>query len=1154
MKKRIFACLLVLAFACGLSSLTSAQSFTGGIVGTVKNPNGEVIPNAEITITHLQTNKQVQVTANGEGFYISPPLAVGDYRVEAKMQGFRRAIRSGINLQIQQSLQVDFTLEIGEVAETVEVTAQAPVLEATNSVLGKVVDNRRILDLPLNTRNVYSLIFLTPGVSGSIGNNYNQMNYSVNGARPTMMDTVIDGVTASFPTVNGFTGISIFPSVDAIQEFKVMGATYPAEFGRSLGSVLNVVFKSGTNQFHGSAYEFLRNSVFDANNFFENAASRKLGSFKRSQFGGHATGPIKRDKTFFMGSYEGLRARNFATSVRSVPTLAQRNGDFSQTFNQAGTLIALYNPFSTVGTVRQRFQCDGAGNPMPVLPDRTQAAGTPCNKIPSALIDPVAQNILKFYPLPNQPGAANTNANNYAASGSAQTDLDNYDFRVDHRFSEKQTFFARYSHRYTQSVPLKAFPEELTIAEGRIIEENRARNFVAEYTHTLSPTTLLTGRIGFARTLFVFSNQGLGFKPSSLGLPAAIDSVVDRQMFPAINVAGMTSLGGGDHRFNAFMSYPFVATLTRTSGNHNWKFGGEVRMIRVNVWEARSAGTFGFSAAFTQGPNPNTASNAAGLGFASFLLGAGTTGNNLIQGWKNVASQSFYYAGYAQDDWRVNQKLTLNLGVRYDYDAPRTERYNRMNFFDLDAPSPLASRQTTFPNLKGGVSFVGVNGNPRHQYFKDTNNLAPRLGLAYQINEKTVVRAGYSHIFGPSNQAAQGTVGPFGFRIQYPWQTTINNGLTPFNLLRNPYPEGFRALPGAADGLLTQVGGNLESVLQDTITPWSQQWNLNIQRQLPGQMNLEVAYVGTRGLQLSRNGEGGLSLNQLHPQHLALGSALNQSVPNPFFGLGTLGFFTAANTTRAQLLRPFPQFTDLTPLYSSGASSNYHALQVSFSKRLSHGMMLDGNYTWAKNIEEGLTHQDSYNLRGSRGLATIDIAHRFVVSYLYELPFGKGRKFGANSPGLLDAVIGGWQFNGITTFQSGTPLTITANNTAGLFNPLTRPNTNGRDANLSGKVDERLNRYFDTSVYSQPAAFTFGNVGPTVNIRNDGIKNFDLSLFKQFRPIERLAVQFRVEALNAFNTPRFGSPNTSVTSTTFGQITTQANAPRQLQFGLKLLW
>ncbi len=1136
--KKLIISLIAFSAVCLLTLNLHAQSFTGAIVGTIRNLDGAVIAGAEVTITHEETNRTVVINTNNEGYFVSPPLPVGTYRVEAKMSGFRRSVRSGIVLQIQQTLVVDFQLELGAITEQVEVTSQAPVLETTTSSLGKVVDNRRILDLPLNTRNVYSLIYLTPGVSGSIGNNYNSMGYSVNGARPTMMDTVIDGVTASFPTVNGFTGISVFPSVDAIQEFKVMGATYPAEFGRSLGSVLNVVYKSGTNQFHGSAYEFLRNSVFDANNFFDNRRGQELGSFKRSQFGGHATGPIFKDRTFFMGSFEGLRARSFATRLTTVPTAAQRAGDFSQTRNQAGALIRIFNPFTT------RANPGGSGFIRDQFTD---------NKIPQNLIDPVALNILKYYPTPNLPGDANTGANNYAASGSTQLNLDNYDFRIDHRFSEKQTFFARYSHRYTQDVPLKAFSEELTIAEGRIIQENKARNFVAEYTHTLSPSMLLTGRIGFARTLFVFSNQGLGFKPSSLGLPAAIDSVVDRQMFPAVGVSGMTNLGGGDHRFNAFMSYPFVATLTRSQGKHNWKYGGEVRLIRVNVWEARNAGQFNFNAGMTQGPNPNAASSSAGFGFASFLLGTGGTGNVLIQGWKNVAAQSFYYAGYVQDDWRVTSKLTLNLGIRYDYDSPRTERYDRMNFFDLDAPSPLASQVAGFPNLKGGVRFVGVDGNPRHQYLKDTNNLAPRLGLAYQLNDATVIRAGYSHIFGPSNQAAQGTVGPFGFRIEYPWQST-NDGITPFNLLRDPYPVGFRQLPGAADGLLTQAGANLQSVLQDTVTPWNQQWNVNIQRQLPWQTSIEIAYVGTRGLQLSRNGEGGLDLNQLDPQYLSLGSQLNQQVDNPFFGLGTGGFFASPRISRGQLLRPYPQFTTLTPLYSSGNSSNYHALQISFNKRLSGGLLIDGNYTWAKNIEEGLNHQNSYDIRSSRGLSTIDIAHRFVISYLYELPFGRGRRFGSDSPGVLNAVIGGWQFNGITTFQSGTPLTISANNTAGLFNPLTRPNTNGNDPNLSGPVHDRLSKYFDTSVYSQPAPFTFGNVGPTVNIRNDGIKTFDLSLFKEFAPLERLRVQFRVEALNAFNTPRFGSPNTSVTSNTFGQITSQANSPRQLQFGLKLLW
>ncbi len=1133
---RIF--LLTFTSICYLGLNIQAQSFNATIVGTVKSPEGAVVPGAEITIVNELTNRTIILVANGEGYYVSPPLPVGAYRVEVKMLGFRQATRSGVVLQIQQTAAVDFTLELGELSERVEVKAETPALESNTTTLGKVVDNRRIADLPLNTRNVYSLIFLTPGVTGSIGNNYNSMSYSVNGARPTMMDTVIDGVTASFPTVNGFTGISVFPSVDAIQEFKVMGATYPAEFGRSLGSVLNVVYKSGTNQFHGSAYEFLRNSVFDANNFFDNRRGQELGSFKRSQFGGHAAGPIIRDKTFFLGSYEGLRARSFATSTFTVPTLEQRQGDFSNTLNQAGQVIRIFNPFPT--------EQNPTGQPRTQFPE---------NKIPTALIDPVAQNVLNYYPLPNQPGDPVTQANNYSASGSQQLNLDNYDFRVDHRISERQSFFARYSHRYTEDVPLKAFPEEITIAEGRVIQENRVRNIVAEYSHTFSPTTVMTGRIGFARTLFVFSNQGLGFKPSSLGLPAGIDAVVDRQMFPRFGASGYVSLGGNDHRFNAFMSYPLVVNLNKIYNRHNVKYGFEGRLIRVNVWEARSAGTFNFSAGMTQGPDPLRASNSAGSSFASFLLGTGSEDNVLIQGWKNVASQSFYYAGYAQDDWKVSQRLTLNLGLRYDLDTPRTERYDRMNYFDPEATSTLAQNVPQFPNLKGGVVFVGENGEDRYQYHRDTNNFAPRVGLAYQLNQKTVIRAGYAHIFGPSNQAAQGTVGPFGFRIEYPWVTSLD-GISPFNLLRNPYPQGFRQPPGASEGLLTQVGANLQAPLQDTVTPWSQQWNLNIQRELPWQMSLEIAYVGTRGLQLSRNGEDGLSLNQLDPNYLSLGSALNQLVDNPFFGVINNGTqLSNPKISRSQLLRPYPQFTDIIPLYSSGASSNYHALQVSFSKRLSRGLLIDGNYTWAKNIDEGMSHQDSYDIRADRSLASIDVAHRVVTNYLYELPFGKGRKFGANAPRFFDALIGGWQLNGIATFMSGTPLTISANNTAGLFNPLTRPNNNGKGGKLGGPVHERLNRYFDTSVFSQPAPFSFGNVSAAVpDIRNDGVRNFDLSLFKVFAVTERMSVQFRGEALNAFNTPRFGSPNTTLNSTSFGVISSQANAPRQLQFGLKLLW
>ena len=370
-------------------SIVAAQSFTGAIVGSVKDPSGAVIPRAGVTITNQQTDRQESLTADLQGRYTSLPLPPGEYRVEAGLDGFRRAARADVVVQVNATVVVDFTLEVGELTDAVEVHANATLLETTTGTVGKVIDNRRILELPLNTRNVYSLIFLTPGVAGSIGNNYNQMGYTVNGARPTMMDTVIDGVTASFPTVNGFTGISVFPSVDAIQEFKVLGANYPAEYGRSLGSVLNVVYKSGTNNFNGSAYEFFRDSAFDANNYFAKRAGQELGDFRRSQFGGVAGGPIRRSRTFFMTSFEGLRENRQSQTTTTVPTLAQRQGDFSQTFAQNGQLIRIFDPFST------RANPAGGGFV------RDQFAN---NVIPLDRMDPVARQVLQYMSLPNGPG------------------------------------------------------------------------------------------------------------------------------------------------------------------------------------------------------------------------------------------------------------------------------------------------------------------------------------------------------------------------------------------------------------------------------------------------------------------------------------------------------------------------------------------------------------------------------------------------------------------------------------------------------------------------------------------------------------------------------------------------------------------------------
>jgi hypothetical protein len=1134
--------ILLRAVLCAVLILpvaASAQTVSGTVTGIVKDASGGVLPGVTVTFTQTETGRQETVVTDRDGRYTSQPLQLGTYRVEASLTGFKASARAGIPLTIDDVARVDFTLEVGTVQEVVEVSAQASLVDARTSSVGKLVDNRRIAELPLNTRNVYSLIYLTPGVGGTIGNAYGDLRYTINGARPRSSDTLIDGVTATFPTVTGGQGISVFPSVDAIQEFKVLGATFPAEFGRSLGSVINVAYKAGSNNFHGSGYEFLRDSSFDSKNYFQKLRGETPGDFSRHQFGGSAGGPLQVGKMFYMASFEGLREKAFASSTLTVPTALERQGDFSQTFAANGQLVRIFNPFSTRANPTGGFIRDQFAD----------------NRIPANMMDPVALNILKYYPAPNQPGDPGTGRNNYYKTGTSNLDTVNSDIRVDRNFGAAARAFVRYSHRYVRTAPLQAFPDALAIAEGRVIEENRTHNFVTEYNRTLGRSTLLTARIGFARTLFVFDNQGLGFKPSSLGLPVSIDNAVDRIMFPAIGASNYVSLGGNDHRYNAFMSYPALVSFTRTTSKHTIKTGVDARMIRVNVWEARAAGTFNFSAGMTQGPNPSTASSTAGNAMASLLLGTGTSGNALIQNWKNVASNNMYFGGYLQDDWRITSRLTLNLGLRYDYETPRTERFNRMNYFDPNARSPLADRSPALANLRGGLVFVGVDGNSRWQFEPDRNNIAPRLGGAFEINGKTVLRAGYAHLYGPSYQQANGTVGPFGFRTENLWVSSID-GITPFRLLRDPYPAGFTASPGSSQGLLTAVGGAIQAPLRDgSPTPWTRQWNVTLQRELPWRVAVEATYVGTAGYNLQTNTEGGLNLNQLDPQYLALGSALNQTVPNPFFGFVNSGILVTPNISRAQSLRPYPQFTDVIPLQNTGSTSLYHALQLSVNRRMINGLLLAGSYVRSKAEEEGESHQNSYDIKASRSVANYDIPHRFVMSALYEIPFGRGRKFGGSAPLFLDGVLGGWQINGIVTVQSGTPLTISASNSAGLFNPVTRANWNGADPTLDGPREERLQRWFNTSVFSQPAAFTFGNAGATFPLlRTDGVRNVDLSLFKHFAFGRAARIQARVEAFNVLNRVQFGSPNTSVTSSSFGVVTSQANTPRQLQFGVKVLW
>ena len=1132
--------LCVLVTALVASMVLSGQSITSSLVGTVTDSSGAVIPNAAVAATNVATNARTETKTDSLGNYTLLALSPGSYAAEVTASGFKKYLRSGIVLEIQQQARLDARLEVGQASDTVTVSADASLLETTSSTIGQVVNNRAIQDLPLNTRNVYSLIFLTPGVAGSIGNDYNSLLYSVNGTRVTgsggFMETMVDGAPGGHPTVQGYSGIAVFPSVDAIAEFKVDAQNYSAEYGRSLGNVVNLIYKSGTNLWHGSLYEFLRNSDLDANGFFANAKGQSLTSFRRNQFGGVLNGPIRKDKTFFLLSYEGLRQGSFSDVTASVPTALQRVGDFSKTLS--GTkLITIYNPYTTrangsAGYIRDSF---------------------PGNVIPASMINPVSANITKYWPTPDQGLSSGTGDNNYYESGSATNNIDSFDVRGDHNITSTQKFFLRYSHRHYETIPAALFPAADVVAEGNITQADFMHNGVASYTNTLSPTMILDVRLGFARTHFLYENGGEGFLPSSLGFPKDMDTADGLALFPHVTVSSKTTLGATDSRRNAFMTYSTLASITKVMGRHTLKTGFDGRLLRVNDREHSSgSGNFAFTAAFTQGPNPNTASSTAGYGFASLLLGDGT--GTLTQNFKDVATQSYYLAEYLQDDWRISQKLTLNLGVRYELETPRTERYNRMSYLDLTAASPLAGK-VGIPNLDAGLVFVGQNGVGRHQYDWELHKIAPRLGFAYQFDSKTVLRGGAAQIYGPSPQGANGTVGPYGYRVSNTWLSSID-GITPYQSFSNPFPQGFQDPPGYSQGLLTGAGGPIQGPLPNAVTPYTLQWNLNVQRSLPGAVTLQVGYVGNRGLQLQRDNETGFDLNQLSPVYMSLGSHLNDLVNNPFYGIVNSGVLATAQVSRMQLLRPYPEFTNVYPLYMSGGTSHYESLQTKFTKRLAHGFQIEGSYTWSKVLDDQCcTHQNSYDISTDWGVTGSDITHRFVVHYIYEFPFGRGRHFGAHAGKAVNWALGGWQFNGITTIQSGTPLAIAASNVAGIGNPTEYANSNGQSPVLTGDVHDRLQKYFNTSVFSQPAAFTFGNVSPYVSdLRAPYQNNQDWSLFKEFHPRENIRVQFRAELFNAFNRVQFGSPNLSVTSSSFGVISSQANAPRQTQFGLKILF
>lgn len=1145
---------LALAFLTAAGA-ASSQNITGAILGSITDPSGAGVPNAEVEVTHVETGQRTHVRADSAGFYQAGYLRPGTYTVTVQATGFKRAVRDNIALKVEDRLRLDFQLEVGDAASAVTVTAEPPLIESEHASLGQIVTMRSVQELPMRGRNIFDLVGLSAGVQvnpralGSTASTgdinaplFVLSDISINGGRFRTNDYLVDGVSIMLPENNNF---AIAPTPDGTQEFKVLTNSFGPQFGRSGGGVVNVITRSGSNDFHGSAFEYFRNDRMRANNFFANARNQPRPIAHFNMFGGSVGGPVMKNKTFFFADYQGHRENTSGgAGVLTVPTEQQRRGDFSGLLNAQGQFVVIYNPFSTRpaggGFVRDPF---------------------PGNVIPSHLQNRVSQQLLRFLPLPNRPGQEPAQINNYVWSPVSFVNSDQWSGRMDHRFSELHSLFVRISRNTGDTGQSGPYNNIADTVLGTTV--NRVLNGALNYISTLSTTRILNLRFGAVRRFEGRTPRSAGkVDLTALGFPPTIAAAVQEQVFPTVVVAGYTGLGApsGDRIRRGNEVYTVVAEQTEYHGRHTFVYGADVRLYNQTPFQAGSpSGAYTFSQSQTQGPDPLRASLTAGNGFASFLTGFGTGSIDRVPA---AAIRNMYYALFVNDDVRLG-RLTLNAGVRWEYEQPRTERYNRLGTFDFNAPFPIPI--PGMADLRGVLRLAGRDGQPRGQFDPTWRNFGPRFGLAWRWNNQTVLRSGYAIFYAPrfGTTSAQ-NFGMPGATVVTPWVSSLD-AVTPASTLDNPFPPNLLQAP---DSLVYQTQLGLGLLIMDRNNKsniYNQQWNFTIQRQLPGAWLIEAGYAGNKGTRLPIS----IDFNQIHPRYQALRAELNTQVPNPFFGIAATGILAQPTVARAQLLRPFPQYTSVTTnspaVAQNMGSSTYHSLILRAEKRFASGYNLLFTYTNAKLIDNGSGRvfgetafvppvQNVYDLSAERSISEGDTSQRLVISHTLDLPFGRGRALASNAPGALNWLIGGWSASGAFTWHTGFPLALTSTGNSGVGSAVLRPNSTGKSARLSGAPQTRLNRYFDTSQFTVPEPFTFGNVSRTLpDVRGPSRVNYDLALQKAFPVRERLSVNLRAEAFNLTNTPYFITPGENLGTPTFGVITS-AMGERQVQFALKVLF
>jgi hypothetical protein len=1132
---------------------SQSKAVNATLSGRVADPNGAPVPGARVSLDNPESSFHREFVTPDSGQFTFTLIPPDQYSIRVEKEGFSTYRAPDIILSVGQSSNLDVSLQIGAVSQTVEVAASATMLNTGSAEIGSEVSSKQAVELPLNIRNVFGLVQLDssvnnsqqfqalnpPGSQGNVDQDIAFFNFG--GGRFGTTAFLLDG---HWDGAGDWDGVVYVPSVDELQEFKIQTNTFSPQYGWSMGNVINAITKSGTRSFHGSAFEFLRNDAMDANNYFNNLNGLARPAFHRNQFGVTAGGPVniphiysQRDKTFIFGAYEGLRQQTPTTLVTTVPTVAQRQGDFSQTHNADGSLTAIYNPFTTRlvngGYVRTPF---------------------PGNLIPSSLQDPVSLKLLSYYPDPNEPGAPVTGANNYAGTAGLPTDSDQYTIKVDHNVNDQQHLFVRWSQkRQFKQLSGEFLGADNPGGEGTLAPDNRFDGG-AGYTWTFSPTFVMEATVGYGRWVEGRKPQGVPFNPSTLGFPAELDSFGGPGAFPSININGMYALGSGGLNATPRTTITYAADFTKVHGSHTFGMGFTGINFMLTTFNSSQA-TFTFSPSFTQGPDPTSANLNSGFGLASMLLGTGDSGNIALSA--NAAFTKKFFGWYFNDDWKVTHNLTLNLGVRYDFQLAPTDRFNRLSFFNPEATNPISSQVGM--TLPGALSYVGGN-NPRGVYDPQFTNVAPRIGLSYSPFEKFVLRAGFGMFYTPAMEFGdyQGLT-LNGFSQTTPYVGSID-GVTPQNLISNPFPTGLLQPTGAAAGGATNVGQSVNAVLRTRPTPYVEQWTANFQYEIAPHTILQAAYIGNHGVKLTFNTTS--EMNALPPAYLALGNALLQQVPNPFQGVITSGSLSGPTIAYGQLLRPFPQYTGVENAQAPSAFSNYQALMLSANRRFNNGLQFLASFTWSKYLTnsegpEGWTNgqaqsvQNWYDTSLEKSVMSDDIPRSLVLSYIYELPVGKGKAV-APSNKIVNAIVGGWQVSGVSSFKDGFPLSVTnATNNSNSFGGGQRPNITGNPT-LS---NPNIYQWFNIGAFQQPAPFTFGNAPRTLSyLRSQGTINTDASLQKYWQLWnEASKLQFRAEAYNVFNRTQFFAPNTTFGASNFGSIPGALNA-RSIQVALKLYW